>query len=184
MIGAVDIYPKLGIFPPATPSPRDGLTWRLMLSPSEAILLPQDYSSADGARSRAVCTPGDSHFAGPGRAAAGTDLLFICQQRTAALASAGGRERGWHTNSSLSRQSMEQVSLLDFPWQLCSLRVCATSSGPAEPHELTWARTQWCSQCTKRFLAWAVQPQQRSWSLPLLPAHSREHGWKTNGWSG
>jgi len=94
----------------------------------------------------------------------------------------GGRARGWHADSSLSRQSVEQASLLDFPWQLCSLRVCATSPRPAEPGELTWAGARRCSQRTKRLLAWAVQPQQRSPSLPLSPARSRAYGWNANGW--
>lgn len=93
----------------------------------------------------------------------------IHQPRPAArLGISWGLREGAAANAALSRQRVEQAFLLDFPWQSCSWRVRATSRSPAEPHELTWAGTQGCSQCTKRFLAWAVWLQPRS---PARPAH-------------
>lgn len=98
MIGAVDISSKPGIFPPASPShgyfPEiDSLEDWCSPLPRPSFC-PQVPSSADGARSGALCAPRDSLFAGPGRAAAGTDLLFICRRPAACLGISWGEREG------------------------------------------------------------------------------------------
>lgn len=113
---------------------------------------------AAGVRNRALGDPGGSELGWD--TAAGTDLLFMCLP--------GGRQRGWqpilHCPGSPGTSA---------PLRL-SMALAATSARPAEPHELTWAGTRWCSV------------PRGSWHglchphlFPPSPAHSRMGRWKT-----
>lgn len=160
------------MFPPNRGSPlpwifpRARLTWGLALSLSEAILVSVPRSVPSSRRSGALGAAGAVSRAGQG-AAAGTDPLFMCRH-PARPGMAWGRHRGWqpvlHCPASPGTSGPLRLSMT----LVCAGRRCHLCE-PSWAHELTWAGSWGCSQGTKRFLAWAEQPQQPSQSLPSLP---------------
>lgn len=171
VIEGVNVSPEAGIFPPVSPSPAISPRWTHL----QVDALPfRGHPAAPGSlpcrRHEERCTLRSRRLSPCWtRPLSCWNRPTIHQLRPAARLGIGwGLREGVAANAALSRQRVEQAFFLDFPWQSCSWRVCVTSQSPAEPHELAWAGMQVCSQCTKRFLAWAVWLQ--TWS-PARPAH-------------